>query len=166
MLPHTWLLNSILFCTGLHTSDQSTTENEDYLPIHNNSVAFNGYETKEENIAILDDGYAEHDEHFNLVITGAAVGEGINIVNIMIADNDRKYLEQTTESLRNTRGTPRQRKWNKNTTEVHCRICHSRAILNRFHLAVAYNVLFANSLYLLVMNLYFSLKRFHILIPL
>ena len=36
------------------------------------------------------------------------------------------------KSLRNTRSTPRQRKWYKKTIGLHCRISHGRAILNEF----------------------------------
>ena len=44
-------------------------------------------------IDILDDTKVEDDEQFYVTITGAAVGGGIRVVNVSIADNDRKLSD-------------------------------------------------------------------------
>ena len=74
----------------LHTSDHSATGNVDFVAKHNESVYIEGYQSKQLFIGILDDVYVEDEEQFFVKIKGAAVGGGIRVVNVSIADNDRK----------------------------------------------------------------------------
>ena len=79
----------------LYTSDHSAIGNEDYVAKHNESVYIEGYQSKQLYIGILDDVNVEDEEQFFVKIAGAAVGGGIRVVNISIADNDRKLPDNT-----------------------------------------------------------------------
>ena len=74
----------------LYTSDHSAIGNVDFVPKHNESVYIEGYQNKQLYIGILDDINVEDDEQFFVKIKGAAVGDGIRVVNVSIVDNDRK----------------------------------------------------------------------------
>ncbi|XP_072048585.1 uncharacterized protein [Amphiura filiformis] len=72
----------------IQTFDKYATKSEDYVPIHKESISIGGYQSKQASITILDDNQVEEDEDLFVEITGAAVGEGITVVNITIVDND------------------------------------------------------------------------------
>ncbi|XP_072048583.1 uncharacterized protein [Amphiura filiformis] len=88
----------------LQTIDQSATENEDYVPINNETINFDAYQSKEASITILDDNRVEEDEDLFVEITGAAVGEGIDVVNVTIVDDDPSivFVEARTNIIEST----------------------------------------------------------------
>ena len=74
----------------LNTLAGDALDNEDFAPVCNVSVTINSHQTKTIYTSIVDDVKFEQDEDFYVEITGADVGDGINVVNILISDDDRK----------------------------------------------------------------------------
>ena len=72
------------------TSDISASANEDYKSKHQLQVNVDAGQTVAVDISILDDYLVEGDEIFQVEITGADVGEGIQVMTILIEDEDGK----------------------------------------------------------------------------
>ena len=77
-------------CLDLSTSDASAIADKDYERKHQLPVTVVSGETHLVPIGIRDDNQFESDETFLVKLNGSAVGEGIQIMDILIEDDDGK----------------------------------------------------------------------------
>ena len=80
------------FFEVLNTLADDALDSEDFAPVRNVSATVNSHQTETIYINIIDDIKFEQDEDFYVEITGADVGDGISVVNVTIADDDRKFF--------------------------------------------------------------------------
>ena len=85
-------LSFFFFIKVLNTLADDALDGEDFTPVYNVSITVNSHQNETVYISIIDDIRFEQDEDFYVEITGADVGDGIHVVNILITDNDRKLL--------------------------------------------------------------------------
>ena len=78
--------------SDLSTSDVSTTAGVDYRAEENKPVAVEPEQSTSVFIEILDDREVESDEVFLVNISGAAVGDGIKVIEITIGDDDGELI--------------------------------------------------------------------------
>ena len=76
----------------LSTCNVTASADVDYRKMQHNSVTVEARQSKTIYIDIIDDSDVESNETFLVEISGAAVGIGINIVEVTIVDDDGKYI--------------------------------------------------------------------------
>ena len=82
-----------MHCTvvlDLTTSDVSAIADKDYKAKYRLPVTVEAGQTHLVPIEIRDDNRFELDETFIVILNGSAVGEGIQVMNILIEDDDGK----------------------------------------------------------------------------